>query len=271
MVKKLIKHELIYYVRTLIIFMPWLLFLAAAVRIVRLFDSDNFLISSARTSAHLVFIFSCFALALLAAALGIVRFYKNMYSAEGYLTFTLPVTNTQHIFVKCLVSQTLFLVSLAVVVLSCFIAFPLDWFELFINFFAETWDMLLQYGTLTSVHIIFYIIELLLIGVVAFFSMPLLYYACISIGQTAKKNRILAAIGVYFIYSLIKQVLGVVFLFSIVAAGDFLYEGLSQLFIANPLLSIHLLFIAVLLFEIGKATLFFWVTHHMMSKKLNLE
>ena len=39
----------------------------------------------------------------------------------------------------------------------------------------------------------------------------MLYYACISIGQTAKKNRILLAIGVYYIYTIIVQVISTVF------------------------------------------------------------
>ena len=52
---------------------------------------------------------------------------------------------------------------------------------------------------------LFYIIEVLLLILVAIICGYLLIYACISIGQLARKNKILAAVGVYFGYSVVLQ------------------------------------------------------------------
>jgi len=106
MVKKLLKHEFIYYIRTFILFIPIVLVLAAMTRVFWFFnDYDNIADDIAFTSSVALLIVVCAALLILSTVICIVRFYKNMFTSEGYLTFTLPITNAEHIFVKLFVGM----------------------------------------------------------------------------------------------------------------------------------------------------------------------
>ena len=96
MVKKLLKHEFIYYFRTFALFLPIVLVIAAMTRVFRLFEnSDSVIASIAVGSSALMLFVACWALLVLSVIVAVVRFYKNMYSAEGYLTFTLPVKHSE--------------------------------------------------------------------------------------------------------------------------------------------------------------------------------
>ena len=61
----------------------------------------------------------------LAVVLGVIRFYKNLFTKEGYLTFTLPVTSTQHILVKSTTAVLVQIVSIIAIMLSFYVfTFP---------------------------------------------------------------------------------------------------------------------------------------------------
>jgi len=204
MVKKLLKHEFIYYIRSFGLFLPIVLVIAVMARVFRCFDDSNAVNRIMIYSSSMILIVACAALVILSAVIGIVRFYKNMFSAEGYLTFTLPVTNAQHIFVKLLMSIVFEAVCLMVVTAAGAIALSGDALA---AFWDGLWQMLrgidAQIGT---GHMVALIIEWILLAVASVVSGMLLFYACITVGQTAKKNRIIKAIGAYFVYYMITQI-----------------------------------------------------------------
>ena len=270
MVKQLLKHEFIYYIRTFGLFLPIVLAISLMTRVFFLFDNGHIVNTLAIASSVIMLLVSCFALIIMAVFVGIVRFYKNMYSSEGYLTFTLPVTNAQHIFVKLFVALIAEAACLLTVILSILIAFSGDALAELIAIFENAFGEL---AILAGVpNMILYGIELALLVLVSAASNLLLFYACITIGQLAKKNRILLAVGAYFIYYTGTQVLATIFtiLFAILSATEAL-NGILEWVAYNPIPAVHIYFIGILLFSAVLATVFWLVTQRIMSKKLNLE
>lgn len=269
MVKKLLKHEFIYYLRTLVFILPIVLFSGISFRFTLLFDDLDFIWYVPMLSgAILLFIFSSFAALLATSILGVVRFYKNMYSAEGYLTFTLPVNNHQHLWAKVIAFVVCEVGSFLTILISALIATA---------GYEPVYDALEQLAfeisfAIPSGHFALLIVELILLYAVAIFTAPLQYYSCISIGQLAKKNRILLAIGVYYGYSLVGQFLSTIFssTFSFSLAFGNL-DKLLETIQANPFGYMHLFLWIIIVFEIGLAVLFYFVNIRIMNRKLNLE
>lgn len=130
------------------------------------------------------------------------RFYKNLYSNEGYLMHTLPVGKHSLILSKLLVAVgwmniTLLMevISIGTVILSVIAVLDTHF---------EAWDAMREFGTFfaeaqeafaTPLWLIF--VVGILVYVIGTFSGTLLFYACISLGQLAKKHKIVVSIGVY--------------------------------------------------------------------------
>ena len=276
MVKKLLKHECIYYFRTFSLFLPIVLVIGVMARVFRFLENDNappeinVVVENAIFSSTTMLLVSCAALLVLATVIGIVRFYKNMYSAEGYLTFTLPVTNAQHIFVKLLVATVWQMLCFLTVIAAGSIALAgddslgvlelLDW---------GIEGVLEMCGT---GHVIAYIVELILLAILSVVANMLLYYACITVGQLAKKNRILLAIGAYFIYYIASQVITTVVTIVVTVAG--MTSNLADIVnwvIRHYVASIHIYLVGAIILTAVMAAVFWLVTQTIMTKKLNLE
>ncbi len=266
MVKKLLKHEIVYYIRTLLLFWPWVLLTGIMARLVNHFYDDSTVMRIALASSTILLVLSVFALMLYSFFAGVVRFYKNLYSSEGYLTFSLPVTNLQHIFVKLLSSVAVLLVSGLVVLVTLSIAYSWEPFRVIWHTLEELFRLF------PPVHLIFYLLEITGLLLVGMISVPLLFYACISVGQLAKKNRILLAIGAYYIHDVILRILGtvLVILLSVLAQAEFV-QTLLRWFLENLDLGIHLLLLGSLLIVSGFAAVYFFITYYIMNRKLNLE
>ena len=260
MVKKLIKHEFIYYIRTLGIFLPIVLVFGLMTRIFRLFDRDNIINQIAVSSSIAMLFISCMALLIIVSIIAIVRFYKNMYSAEGYLTFTLPLTNAQHLFVKLFVSTVCDAICQLIVLLAIFIAF---WDKNFIEIISIMGERIPNIG---AANVVGFIIEGIFLMLFASIYNTLLCYACITIGQTAKKNRILMAVGAYYIYNIATQIISTILsvimtVFSMIGAFTSAFEWMAD----NIALSVSIVI------SIGLSAIFWFITQTIMTKKLNLE
>lgn len=269
MVKKLLRHEFLYYIRNFSLFLPIILVVGIMTRVFRFLDNGSILTEIAVGSSVIMLWVSCMALMLLSTAAAVVRFYKNMYTAEGYLTFTLPVSNAQHIFVKLLVAVVCQAICLLTVVLSVVIAAS---GEPLAEFFLLMGEAFGELSPVVGLNMIVYALEFLLILILAAASNMLLFYACITIGQLAKKNRILLAIGAYFIYYVGTQVLSTILsiLFAIFSMTP-LIDALFTWAFLFPVLAIHIYLGVFLLFSAGLVALFFFITHRIMTKRLNLE
>lgn len=205
MVKKLMKHELFALFRILLFFAVAVMVLAIAGRIL-----IYFAFSAANESPSLatltIFVITFYMLAIstfafVAYILGIRRFYKTLFTGEGYMTLSLPATASQLIWAKLLSALIGVLFAAAVSTLSLTV-FLVGWdvatmqeiAEVF-SFISEGIKLLAQTEPLVLVEAIVLTLIILPMGL-------LVVFAIISIGQLFTNRRKLATflifLGAYF-------------------------------------------------------------------------
>ncbi len=270
MVKKLLKHEFAYYLRTFGVFWPIVLVIAAVTRFFRFINDGRVITEIATGSSIFMLVVACIALILLSTVISVVRFYKNMYSSEGYLTFTLPVTNTQHIFVKLLASIGCQIICALTVLVAIFIAISGEIFAEFVDILSfAIEDLVAEIG---MANCLFFAIELILLLILSTASGMLLYYGCITVGQTAKKNRILMAVAVYFAYYMVSQIISTIFSIIFILLGSAgAFDSIVAWFESHYIAGMHIMFCGGVLLYGALAAIFWLVTQTIMTKKLNLE
>ncbi|MEE1186435.1 MAG: hypothetical protein UHN02_03545 [Acutalibacteraceae bacterium] len=270
MVKKLIKYEFIAYARTMLPMILILFGVSLLNRFVQLFENRSEIYSIVFGSSVAALVITMLVCVFMTVFVGITRFYKNLFTLEGYLSFTLPVTASQHIFVKVLVATVFSVVSLAAILLSASIAtFGEVLVEVFkaINYLAK--EFFAFCGALNGT---FYIIEAVVFLLVATISGFMLFYACIAIGQLAKKNRVLSAFGTYFAYYFICQILGTILITLVVKFYDYLpIEQIADFIYKNPFESIHIGLCLFILWEAVLGVVYYLITDSIIKKRLNLE
>ena len=270
MVKKLLKHEFMYYVRTFGLFLPIVLVIGVMARVFRLFDNGDTINDIMIFSSSAMLVISCAALVLMSNVVGIVRFYKNLFTAEGYLSFTLPVTNGEHIFVKLLASLVCQTVCFLVAVAAGAIALSGDLME---SLWRDASAMMgIIWEGIGPGHCIGYCLEMVLLMVLSGVANMLLFYACITVGQTAKKNRIVMAVAAYFVYYVATQIFATVLTVVLAVLGmTEALNGIGEWVACHPLASFHIYLCGIAVFTAGLSALFWVVTQKIMTKKLNLE
>ena len=161
--------------------------------------------------------------------------------------------------------------SAVTVAAAVLIAVPID----AILEFIEDSDAVTHYifGDIGAANSVALLIEGLLIAILYTAYCLLLGYACITVGQTAKKHRILKAIGAYYVYYIAGQVIGTTFSIAIAsvdvpAATDKVVEVLES---ADYILAGHIVLWAMIFFFAFMCAVFWLVTQYIMKNKLNLE
>ncbi len=203
---------------------------------------------------------------ILSMILVIVRFYKNFFTDEGYLTFTLPVRRTQLLNSK--------LIAGGVVTVATYLICAIDVFillfcgiggENLFGFLGELFTSVTR--TMEPFGLLFWLELLVLFAVWLVFSL-LLPFCCVSFASVlTKKARVITAIGLYYgINTMISFLLQLFFFFGLSSLMDWLYsvpQGMAQ-----PLV-ILILFGAILLVSVFCAVLYA-VQYWMLDRKLNL-
>lgn len=269
MVKKLFKHEFDAYKRFLLPIYLILLAVSVFTRILYFFETDTTVFRIISVSSIIALTVTSVVCIVLTFVNIITRFYKNLFTNEGYLSFTLPVTTEQHIFVKLTVGVIAAITSLLSVIIGVCIATA---GEMTVELFKVVGYFFKKVPPLFEGNFWFYFIEIVLLVLVALVMSILLFYSCIAIGQLSKKNRVLAAVGAYFGYYLIEQVLGTIFIivFYALQNTDF-YTVILRFMEKNPFEFIHIAFAIAFVIYALLALLFFFITNTIIKKKLNLE
>lgn len=278
MLRKLIKYDFKALSRYLIVIHAMLLITAVLGRLlfVGRLMSDPGRLSNAGAIATIIGII-IYVILFMTAVFGTmlmiaICFYKNLYSDEGYLTHTLPVTRGQLLISKTVSGSVWMLLDMMMVILSLFI---LVLTRPVLDSFSSSWDELLSamgfpastgYGKILLAFAVLFIVSA--VGSVV------LIYVSITIGQLFSNHRVLGAVVVYFvintIVSIICSIAGTVYsMSSFIHAADessfvmmvndgVIYQMYARLFLFSLVLEIIL--------AIGAYT----VTYLLMQKKLNL-
>ena len=270
MVRKLFKYEFRSYLRTMIPLYVIILAIAMFGRIVQFFESDSIVYDIAFSSSVVAFAMGAITLVIMTEIIGVVRFYKNLYTSEGYLTFTLPVTSSQHIFVKLATLVIFSIFALAVLIASVATITAGDVLVEIIRTVSYIVTKLHEaYGA------DFYILaaEMLLLMLVVTVYTILLYYTCISIGQKAKKNRIFMAILVYFAYYIIEQIISTAFVIiaTLLGTSNPTVIAAIEWAVQNPIDAMHIALPIAIVFVSALSVLWFTITNRIMKHSLNLE
>lgn len=198
-----------------------------------------------------------------------VRYYKNVYTDEGYLTNTLPVTARQIVLSKLFVSTIWnFITSIIIVICS----YVLVYFSLIsygdMDFSYELsifWDEFLAMGN-GSDWFVFVLSLIFCLIISPFFNITMLY-SSIALGQLFKKHKVAGAVawymGEYMIIQIATTLIMNVPLFAALTAIE--NSDISMLAILNPLMygtDILMLVMTVILY---------FIAEYMLKKKLNLD
>lgn len=179
------------------------------------------------------------------------RFRKNVYGRQGYLTMTLPVNSHQIILSKLLVSLVWYFLAAITVLLSIGILFALIMMnnEDFLIPELQTFIQQLDWS-IALTQFVYGVIESIM-GI-------LLIYFSISVGQLFKDHRLLFAILTYFGISIVLGVFGALIFTNYL---ENLYNAALPLY-PSPILA---------LINIILAFAYYFGTHYIMTKKLNLQ
>ena len=267
MVKKLIKYDFASYLRLLLPVQLILLGIAALNRFIQIFeDTGSAVYNIVFGSSVFLYVVSIIVCLLLTTIVAITRFYKGMYSNEGYLSHTLPVTPSQHILSKLLVSM-IFQIGSAFAVFLSFCISTLG--ELNIELFKAGGYLLGRFYTFYQGNTILYIIEFIVMMLVSSAAGMLMLYFCISVGQLAKKHKVLAAFGVYFGLYIISQIFGTIMIIMF-ATNPWLMGDIAKWVAYNTTAFFHIALCGGIILSAILGVVYFLITRYIMSKKLNL-
>ncbi|MBC5743066.1 hypothetical protein FMM74_005605 [Lachnospiraceae bacterium MD308] len=200
-----------------------------------------------------------------------IRFYKNMFSDEGYLTKTLPITNGMHLLSKTIAGSIWAMVNMCFVYLCSYVVI---WTPYIKSVVDENKDDILQefgfVGKYAGLSFSTVLLILLLFSCFGAISSIIMIYASVALGQLFSSHRVLGAVVSYFVISTLISVLSVVAMALlgsetrlIVTSGSLEDEfNLVSYMIEIMKISAGLMIITSVILYVA--------THCIMNKKINL-
>lgn len=170
-------------------------------------DWDSFDIAAGGIMAGLVMLvvvsyIAIVAYGVIAFVVIIARFYSNLFTDEGYLTFTLPV-KTGTIYDSKLLAGSVWVLITSVVEIVCLaillmFTVTFEYLPEVLSGIGEAFTMF--FSTISAGHIVAFIIELLIICVISLAYQIVLLYISITIAAIiAKKARFIVGTVFYFL------------------------------------------------------------------------
>jgi hypothetical protein len=228
---------------------------------------DDTILDTLLTTFYFVMII---ALGVVTLVILVRRFYKNLFTDEGYLSFTLPVSPLAHLNVKLFTAFAWDIIGSITFVLSILILTADT--ELFSDI-MQAWPNIVS--TLETVGMpvgstAAWLIAILLVGSL---TTILSFYCAIVIGQMFNRHRVAAAVVTYVIIYIINQIIAtVVMSISAISLIDDSYTylvGSSQIQVLVQ--AYRGMLLASILISLVMGVIYYVVTYVLMSRKLNLE
>ena len=223
--------------------------------------------------ASIVAFFSYFCmmgLAVLTQVLLFIRFYRNFFTDEGYLTFTLPVKRETLLNSKVLAGFIAMAAAAAVCALNFSIIFAIPQYEVFRSgeFFSGIEEGLREIPDHLVGPLIVMGIEALVLAALVLLLSVLFLYCCITFGSMlVKKGKLFASIGMY--YGIGSAIISTMQLIMILSVGSITVwmEPISEW--QAPTI-VTLILLGGILFLAALCALVYAFTHWMLGRKLNL-
>ncbi|MFV0274721.1 MAG: hypothetical protein ACK5HL_00535 [Bacilli bacterium] len=201
MFNKLLKYDMTYMFKNM-----WPLYLvlfatSVCIRVFSILDLQGIFFNGLEgliTFANIVSMILSFGAIVL---FSVIRYYKNIYSKEGYLTNSLPVSKTSIILSKYVSTFLMLLINIIFVIIGIQIIGQIDILEI-----IEFLKTINSEEGLTSLAVYFLILMILLA--------PVLYVANIflacTLGRKTSKNKILNSILLYFVINFVIQLISII-------------------------------------------------------------
>lgn len=206
------------------------------------------------------------AYAVIAAVFIFYRYYKNLFTDEGYLTFTLPVSPGQILFSKSVAGILWSLIAFVVIVFCSVVMLfvgggidPSDVLDAITGIFRSLWG----YMGLDSVLLAMESILGMLLSLV---SSLLLCYLSITLGSTVvRRHKVMASIGIYLGIRV-----GLSIVSSIIQLLPSMYMASTAVGMDNTNWMLHLTFGMNLLISAGVAVGSYFASRSILTHRLNL-
>lgn len=259
MLKKLIKHEWIATAGRFGIFYLILFAITLFTSLISLLEIDSIVFTSFQGFLFGIYVITLIGVWFCSIGLIIVRFYKNMVSDEGYLTFTLPAKVEELVLAKFVVALFWQLVTMILIALSLFCVMLAGPFSMGVGEILQILPEIMQeagwvFGVLALCFSVSAIYQIFL------------YYLSIAIGQLFLGHKIIGSVAGYCIINFAVQIVSVVF---ILVLG--IVVGFTRLdAFMNTTNGITLFVAAECVLMLILAAVEYVVTCTLLKKKLNL-
>lgn len=207
-----------------------------------------------------------------------VRFYKTMYTDEGYLTHTLPVSKHQILVSKILNSGLWYVLMELGVILSVFVlvfsmigAFIPDgysWADLWREIEPEMDYVNEMFREVFGMSVNGYFGMTLVVSLITPFCTIIVLFGAISMGQLFTKHRVLMAIlsyvGIMIVASIISSMVQSAF-----SASQMMMNYATGNALAGGYMNMTMWVSTI--FSVVEAVILYFVSYYVTSKKLNME
>lgn len=158
-------------------------------------------------SYFMLYYFAILALGVATTFYFLIRFYKNLYTDQGYLMHTLPVSSHQLILSKAFVMYIWQIISGCVMFISILLLVnSLVLGTENINIFKELMKIDLSDLDMSFLAVLDIIVTLLIVIGCQIFSIMFGYLA-ISLGQLSKNHKLISSIGIYMGMQIVLQMI----------------------------------------------------------------
>lgn len=268
MLKKLIKYDFYAAARIFSVLYGIIVLLSIVAKIVITIIPEGIFDTSLLVLLVPTYFFLMIGLVVAGEIFLIVRFYKNLFTDEGYLTHTLPVKPWQLITSKLISNVALSTLGFIVILLCGLLLVSGDLFSVIS---AAMPELISDFEIVTGVPVLPALLLFAVLLILSEISGYLLYFAAIAFGQVLiPKHKILGAFAAYMIFYMAMQVVTsiptFVFIFSrmetlLTAANEMAY--VTQFY--------HFIYFLTIGLTIVSSIVFFFVSNFIMKKKLNLD
>ena len=268
MLKKLYKHEFHSLFRSLLPIWAALIGFAALSRLTFLTDLENDVLDMVRGLSVTAYIFAIIAVFIVGLVIVVMRFYKNLLTHEGYLTFTLPFTPTQHIVCKLVCGAVVMIIDFIIVICSLLIlGAGTEALGEILGVIKLALTELPEY--LSAGQIALISSEIVLLLLLAPLQSLLMFYAAMALGQQFKNKVGGAAISYICLYAAVQIITSLIMIpIAFVGAGGM--EEFNNL-INNSVMYLEVFLAFMIVYSALLSAVYFIITRHFLTKKLNLE
>lgn len=276
MLRKLIKYDLKSLNRFLIIIHA---FLVLAALFTRLFFTERISLASLlesetdspqQMSVALMIILYALVVTCVSFATGLiitVRFYKSMFSDEGYLTQTLPVTRGQHLLAKTISGSIWSCIDVFLVFATLYIIMGTpDMMDMIHRNLPEIQEAFGFEGSSVNLPFSALVLLLLLFSFLGAIANVIMYYTSVVLGQLFSGHRVLGAVSVYFAISTVAALILTPFM--VILGHSPLYSSTGAGFSQSQYFRSMLILMTT--FSIVTSVVLYAISYWVMNKKLNL-